>query len=1396
MYPMHRLRIAVLSSLTAFALLAVPASGLSFAATFSEASAFASGSGTRSNPYAIDTADQLIRFDDTASGTANHYVLGAPINMTGYTGWTPVTSFSGTFNGVDPYNAITGLTTNTLVNDSAIGDVLGMFGDVTSSGVVEAVTLKDWQMNNSSSTSVIASGLVAYNAGTVIYNTVINASLTTAAMDYAGVIIGQDASALPIDDNHVQSTTLTDNASNVWLGGIAGEKAGGFLGNNTVESSTFSSNGSSSYAEMGAIVGHASNVPIKYALATQDTFNASESSNPYVGGIAGATIDSSISGSLATGITITGGGIDGGFVGNAQGSGYTLTDNQALSTITTNDNNAYVGGFVGEASNGLSMTNDQAQGSITIGSNASNSIVGGFSGYTAGTTASNIASNVAITMDGASGGAEVGGLLGYNTQSVTTANAMGPITITGSVHSAYIGNLVGYSYSSGALTNVSATSQMHLPNSITNSEIGGLIGHNHSIIQHALAVTQDQLAAIPTGNYVGALVGHNLGSITHAYWDTTSEPDIGAIPSVESPIGATGLTTDALVLGPNPMTTAWTKTTDPQTGISAALPFPSGLTLPPRSINTPVASTPFVANSTQATLTATVFGSDPQTLTTYAIVSQLNMGLPVVFTQTHRSGPDTAVLGWTNTSGIATVIAPALPTLPSVEAEAASVGTQMNPSDASLTPQANPTHLTLQATPSAVPNTIQVTATVVFAYPPLSLPATPEFHTTLNGTTVSAHWTQSTSTNANQLTETTTLSVYGGPNTLSVGYTDPTGLTASSTDTIPVSTTPAAPSGLTVSDVTDQGATLSWPAVRGATQYAVQVNQNPVLTVYSTNTALTLTPASQSQVTVKAVYSTQASLPLSTVITTPPTAVTTLQVTPGSAGSGQATATWTAVYGATGYWIAVNHSDVLGYSQGPVQFTRLPLNASVATTIQAVYNNVPSAPESVTTFIPGAATILPPAPDITQVTPTTATTGSTVTLQGTHFGTQGVLTLQQGTITLTVQPTSWTATQIVFTVPKELAVGTAHIQVMNPTTQESGTASLAITAPPGPVEPPLTFTPPPAPNITQVTPTTASAGTTVTLRGTAFGTQGVLTLQQGAIMLTVQPTSWAGTQIVFTVPKELAVGTAQIQVTANTTQESGTASLTITAPSMPPAPHITQVSPMTVDAGTTVTLQGTHFGTQGVLTLQQGTITLTVQPTSWTATQIVFTVPKTFVAGLAHIQITNNSTQESGTATLIITGKHPSPHSHSVHATLPPSTSHRLVLASHTKGALIVSMPIGWQVAVNVSQAPVQATSIAVHYLPGVPAALPNIPGLEVFQVSVTNPLAPAQRITWLPATDRLVIHWMRPLSVGTTLQRWDVHAHRWIIMARVTQAHTTAMTAPLPHMRDMTYVLVPPKES
>ncbi len=212
---------------------------------------------------------------------------------------------------------------------------------------------------------------------------------------------------------------------------------------------------------------------------------------------------------------------------------------------------------------------------------------------------------------------------------------------------------------------------------------------------------------------------------------------------------------------------------------------------------------------------------------------------------------------------------------------------------------------------------------------------------------------------------------------------------------------------------------------------------------------------------------------------------------------------------------------------------------------------------------PPAPAPLPP-PTITSTSPANPAPGDSVTLTGQNFGaTQGssYLTLAQGGTSwgapfdgakLTI--TSWSDTSITFDLPPDsgsfpLEPGQATITVtVNGQTSAAATLNIAGTVPP-------------TPSISSVSPSSTTAGSSVTLTGTHFGaSQGssYLTLAQGGTSwgapfdgakLTI--TSWSDTSITFELPPgtgsfPLQPGTATVTVTVSG-QTSNPETITITS---------------------------------------------------------------------------------------------------------------------------------------------------------------------------------------------------------------------------------------------------------
>jgi hypothetical protein len=236
----------------------------------------------------------------------------------------------------------------------------------------------------------------------------------------------------------------------------------------------------------------------------------------------------------------------------------------------------------------------------------------------------------------------------------------------------------------------------------------------------------------------------------------------------------------------------------------------------------------------------------------------------------------------------------------------------------------------------------------------------------------------------------------------------------------------------------------------------------------------------------------------------------------------------------------------------------------------------------------GVAFTVPPA--ITSVFPVSGAPGASVTIFGHDFGNPepSGSSISVNAVPCTV--TYWSAGSIAFTLPSNATSGQLVVHV----------GSVATNGVP--------FTIVPAPSVSTVSPPTGTAGTTVTIRGSGFGsTQGRGSLMLGSTYGVV--TSWSDTQITAAVASGAQSGSAQVT-------QGGVASNAVAFTAITPV--VTNINTTTGTAGTPVTITGTGFGTtRGSGNVRIGSTYGIVS--SWSDTQIVASVASTAQTGTLKV---------------------------------------------------------------------------------------------------------------------------------------------------------------------------------
>jgi len=224
---------------------------------------------------------------------------------------------------------------------------------------------------------------------------------------------------------------------------------------------------------------------------------------------------------------------------------------------------------------------------------------------------------------------------------------------------------------------------------------------------------------------------------------------------------------------------------------------------------------------------------------------------------------------------------------------------------------------------------------------------------------------------------------------------------------------------------------------------------------------------------------------------------------------------------------------------------------------------------------------------ISSLSPTSGPVGTLVTINGSDFKiSQGGRIVTFNGVSATI--TSWSTTQITAIVPPGATTGNVIVSMGQ---KDSNAVLFTVT-----------------PSISSLSPTFGSAGMSVTVDGSTFGSSvGSITFN-GTVAAVI---AWGTTEIVAIVP--VAATTGSVIVTTADGLVSNAVTFSV-------APTISSLSPTSAPAGASITIVGFGFGPV------QGSSTVTFNglpaiPSRWTATQIVVPVPGDAISGTVIVSV-------------------------------------------------------------------------------------------------------------------------------------------------------------------------------
>jgi hypothetical protein len=281
------------------------------------------------------------------------------------------------------------------------------------------------------------------------------------------------------------------------------------------------------------------------------------------------------------------------------------------------------------------------------------------------------------------------------------------------------------------------------------------------------------------------------------------------------------------------------------------------------------------------------------------------------------------------------------------------------------------------------------------------------------------------------------------------------------------------------------------------------------------------------------------------------------------------------------------------------QVASLNANSGVATAVGSGIAYVYAKSGTISSYTP--ITVESGTPTITSLSATSGSIGAMIAISGHDFS-SGLQSASVNYNGITAPVLSWSNLLIMTQVPTGATSGPVQVSVGG---VGSNTVAFTVTAAAQPL-----------PTIVGLSEVIGAVGDAVTITGSGFGSGGTVTFNG----VPASASSWSNTTVVIQVPTGAQTGPVTI---ASGGQTSNGVTLTIIA-----APTVTSISPSQGDAGTVVTINGTNFGT-----LQNGPAVYFngsgVQPSSWTNTQVVATVPIGTKTGPVAVRVGSLSSNSS-----------------------------------------------------------------------------------------------------------------------------------------------------------------------